>query len=122
MQVKAWLVFWGILGRMGSWVWISALIGAVFLLYEALARGGSWFLLLCSIVAALAAKAFAAAANNRHRRLDYVNQLRLRGFAESEADAAWHTATNGGFNVLLNLQQADTCRLDNQADNDGPRD
>ncbi len=30
-----------------------------------------------------------------------------RGYTRTQATAAWHTAINGGSNLLLNLQQAE---------------
>ena len=105
MKIKL-IILESIAGIFG-WVWIGASIGAIYFLYQALANDGSWIFVLWSIVAGFVAKTIAVVLNENHRRLDYIDQLREHGYPKSEADAAWRTANNGGFNLLLSLQQAE---------------
>ncbi len=48
-----------------------------------------------------------AALNGCKHRVDFVDQLMERGYAQAEAAEAWRTASNGGTNLLRNLHQAE---------------
>lgn len=98
-------IFWG--------VWIGASIAAVYFLYGCLANGASWSDLLWSAAAGFVSKQIAAAFNGMKRRLDYEHQLIERGYPPAEASGAWRISTNGGLNLLLNLQQAEKTRRRN---------
>ena len=109
MQVKIELIILESIAGIFGWVWIGASIGAIYFLYQASANDGPWIFVLWSIVAGLVAKTIAVVVNDNQQRLPYVDQLMERGYPRSEAGAAWRTAANGGFNLLLSLQQIETC-------------
>ena len=105
--MKTKLIILELLGGLFGWIWIGATIGAIYFLYQASANDGPWIFVLWSIVAGLVAKTIAVVVNDNQQRLHYVDQLMERGYPWSEAGAAWRTAANGGFNLLLSLQQAE---------------
>ena len=107
MQVKIELIILESIAGIFGWVWIGASIGAIYFLYQASANDGPWIFVLWSIVAGLVAKTIAVVVNSNQRRLAYIDQLSEHGYPKSEADAACRTANNGGFNLLLSLQQAE---------------
>ena len=107
--MKTKLIILELLGGLFGWIWIAVSIAAIYFLYQALANDGPWAIVLWSIVAGFVAMTIAVVFNNNQRRLDYVDQLMERGYPRSEAGAAWRTAANGGFNLLLSLQQVETC-------------
>jgi len=106
--MKTKLIIFELLGGLFGWIWIGATIGAIYFLYQASANDGPWILVLWSIVAGLVAKTIAVIVNDNQQRLHYVDQLTERGYPRSEAGAAWRTVANGGFNLLLSLQQIET--------------
>lgn len=97
-----------LLGGIFGWIWIGGSIAVVYFLYGALADDGPWLYVLWSAVVGFVAKTIAVVLNENQRRLDYVDQLNQRGYPKYEAEAAWRTAADGGFNVLLSLQQAES--------------
>ena len=64
--------------------------------------------LLWAIGTAFVAKNLAASYKRSKKQVDYVYQLVERGYTQAEAASAWEIASNGGFNLLFNLQQTDT--------------
>ena len=98
----------GLLGGLFGLIWIGAAIVCVFYFYEALANEAPIRYLLWSIVVALIAKSLAITFKNSKDEKEYVDQLALYGFGKDEATSAWEIKSNGGSNLLLNLQQADT--------------
>ena len=97
-----------LLARLFKWIWVGSAIAAVYFLYRATANEAPLYYLLWSLVAGFIAKYFAAAFNSRKEQVDYVDQLKERGYTKVEAMSAWEIANNGGSNLLLNLQQTDT--------------
>ncbi len=57
------------------------------------------------IGAGLIAHFLAAVLNKNKQRVDYVDQLMERGYMPADAAFAWYTATNGGANLLRDLQR-----------------
>jgi hypothetical protein len=106
-KMKTALVVLGLLGELFAWSWVAASIVTLWSLYQAIANDGSWLHMLWSATAASTAMAIAFVLSGNKRRLDYVYQLQQRGYPKSEADLAWRSANDGGFNVLLSLQQAE---------------
>jgi len=88
-------------------MWIGAAIASIYFLYGALVNDAPWAGLLWSIGAGLIAMYFATAMNRNEQRVGYVEHLMERGYTRTQATTAWHTAINGGSNLLLNLQQAE---------------
>jgi hypothetical protein len=89
-------------------IFIGAATACVFYLYEALANEASIRYLLSSVVVALVGKSLATAFKNIKDEMDYVDQLAGYGLSKDEATSAWEIMSNGGSNLLLNWQQADT--------------
>jgi len=96
-----------LLAGMFDLIWIGAAIALVYFLYGALANDGPWAYLSWPFAVGIFARLAAVALKNNKQRIDYVNQLTERGYAQRDADAAWRTATAGGTNLLRNLQQAE---------------
>ena len=96
-----------LLGGIFELIWFGAAIAAVYFLYGALANDAPWSGLLWPIGVGFIAKYFATAMNRNEQRVAYIEQLMERGYTRTQATAAWHTAINGGSNLLLNLQQAE---------------
>ena len=109
------------LGSLFGWIWIGAAIASVYFLYGALANEAPVHYLLWSIGAGFLAKNLAAAFKSSKEKVDYVDQLMERGYTHAEATSAWEIVINGGSNLLLSLQQADTIaetdRLDDERNN-----
>ncbi len=110
----------GLLSGLFGLIWIGAAIACVFYFYEALANEAPIRYLLWSIVVALIAKSLATTFKNSKDEKEYVGQLALYGFGKDEATSAWEIKSNGGSNLLLNLQQADTI-AGNDPQGDGHR-
>ena len=110
VQIRTKIIILQLLVGVFGGVWISASIAAVFFLYGCLANSAPWFDLLWSATAGVVAKQIAAALNGVRQRLDYEHQLMERGYPPTEASGAWQISTNGGLNLLLNLQQAEKTR------------
>lgn len=106
MNMRTVLVLLELLGGIFGWMWIAASIAAIYFLYGALANDDPWLYVLWSAVAGFGAKTVAVILNQNQRRLDYIDQLVQHGYPKSAAEVAWRTAADGGFNVLLSLQQA----------------
>jgi len=107
MKTTTKLVILGLLGGIFSWLWVVASVAAIYFLYEVLAHDAPWSFLLWSVVAGLVAKQSATSIYDAKRRLDYVDQLMDRGYVQVDAEAAWHTAENGGMSLLMNLHQVE---------------
>ena len=105
-----------VLGGIFGSLWIGASIAAIYFLYGALADNGPWLPVLWSAVAGLVAKTIAAILNENQRKLDYMVQLNQYGYPKSEAELAWRTAADGGFNMLLSLQQGKSSHQNDQAE------
>ena len=99
--------------RLFGWMWIGAAIAAVYFLYVALASVASWSNLLWSIGAGLIAHFLAAVLIRNKQRVDYVDQLMERGYMPADAAFAWYITTNGGANLLRDLQRLE---LDDEID------
>ncbi len=89
-------------------IWVGAAIASVCFLYGALANGAPVYYLLGSIGVAVLAWILFAKINKNIEQFKYVDQLVVRGYTLAEARSAWEITINGGSNLLLNLQQADT--------------
>jgi hypothetical protein len=89
-------------------IWIGAAIAFFYFLYGALANEAPISNLFWSIGIGFIARYLAAAFKSSKEQMDYVYQLMERGYTHVEATSAWEIAINGGSNLLLNLQQADT--------------
>ncbi len=96
------------LGGLFRWIWIAAAIASTYFLYGVLANDAPAYYLLWSIGAGFIAKILAATFKSSKEKVEYVDQLMKRGYTHAEATSAWEIAINGGANLLLNLQQADT--------------
>jgi hypothetical protein len=90
-----------------AWVWIGATVVAIYFLYGALANDASWSNVLWSVAASFVSKQISAVLNANKQRLDYVDQLTERGYEQADAEAAWRTTSDGGANLLCNLQQVE---------------
>ncbi len=99
--------------RLFGWIWIGASIGAIYFLYGVMANDAPWSNLLWSIAVGFVAKQVAATLDGHRRRLDYIDQLTERGYVQADAEFAWYTATNGGANLLRDLQRLE---LDDEID------
>jgi hypothetical protein len=113
VKTKTKLVILELSGGLFGWIWIGASIVAIYFLYGVMANDAPWSNLLWSIVVGFVAKQIAAALNGNQRRLDYVDQLTERGYMPADAEFAWYTATNGGANLLRDLQRLE---LDDEID------
>jgi len=99
--------------RLFGWMWVGAAIASVYFLYVALASAAPWSNLFWSIGAGLIAYFLAAVLNRNKQRVDYVDQLMKRGYMPADAEFAWYIATNGGANLLHDLQRVE---LDDEID------
>ena len=118
--IKTKLVILKSLHALFKWTWIVAAVACVHYLYETLANEAPIRYLLMSIVVALIAKGLATTLVNSKDENEYVVQLMGYGFSKDEASSAWDIKSNGGSNLLLHLQQADTI-VENAPQNDGRR-
>lgn len=118
--IKTKLVILKLLDGLFKWTWIVATVACVHYLYEALANDAPISYLLMSIVVALIAKSLATTFRNYKVEKEYVDQLMRHGFSKDEAASAWEIKSNGGSNLLLHLQQADTI-AENTPQDDGRR-
>ncbi len=105
MKIKTKLLILDLLNGVFGLLWAGAAIASVFFLYGALANDAPWPYLIWSIIGGFIAMQIAAALNDNKHRLDYVNQLTERGYTPAAAGEAWLTASDGGMNLLRNLQQ-----------------
>ena len=105
MKIKTKLLILDLLNGVFGLLWAGAAIASVFFLYGALANDAPWPYLIWSIIGGVIAMQIAAALNDNKHRLDYVNQLTERGYTPAAAGEAWLTASDGGMNLLRNLQQ-----------------
>lgn len=101
------LLFLELLGAIFGLTWAAAAIASVYFLYGAMVNDVPWSYLLWSFGIGFIAVQFSAAVNTGIQRVDYVNQLIERGYAQAEAEEAWRTTICGGMNLLRNLQQAE---------------
>ena len=97
-----------LLGGIFGGVWIAAVLACLYFLYGSLAHHAPWSFVVWSMGVGVIARQVAAALNRNRKRIHYVDQLVNRGCSRGDAIAAWRTATNGGLNLLRNLQQAET--------------
>ena len=107
MKTSTKLILLELFGGLFGWVWIGAAIATIYFLYGALVNDAPWSNLLWSIAIGFISKSLAVAMGGNQRRLDYVEQLTTRGYLRADAATAWITASNGGQNLLLSLQQAE---------------
>jgi hypothetical protein len=107
MKTRTKLIILRLLGGIFWCVFIGASFAAIYFLYGTLAYDAPWPHLLWSIGIAFIAKQISDVLNDNKQRVDYVDQLMERGYAQGEAVEAWHTANSGGLNLLRNLQQAE---------------
>ena len=89
-------------------MWIGAAIAFFYFLYGALANEAPIIYLVWSIGVGFIARYLADTFNSKKEQADYVDQLMAYDYTHSEATSAWEISNNGGSNLLLNLQQADT--------------
>lgn len=101
------LLFLELLGVIFGLTWAGAAIASVYFLYGAMVKDVPWSYLLWSIGIGFIAVQISAAVNSGIQRVDYVNHLIERGYAQAEAEEAWRTTICGGMNLLRNLQQAE---------------
>ena len=116
--IKTKLVILDLFRSLFGWIWIGAAIASVYFLYGALANEAPVYYLLWSIGAGFIARNLAAAFKSSKEQLDYVDQLMERGYSHAEATSAWQIVINGGSNLLLNLQQADTIAKTDRSDDE----
>ena len=107
MKITIKLLILELLGGIFDLICAGAAIASVYFLYGAWANDAPWFYLLWSIGIGFIAMQITAAVNGGIQRIDYVNHLIERGYTRGEAVEAWRTASNGGLNLLRNLQQAE---------------
>jgi len=107
MRTRTKLVILDYVGGLLSWIWISAAIASVYFLYGILASGQSWSDLFWPVFVGIIARQFSLVTGRRRRRLYFVDQLLKRGLGHTDAEAAWWTASEGGSNLLRNLQQVE---------------
>ena len=89
-------------------IWIGAAIAFFYFLYGALANEAPISHLFWSIGVGFIARYLADTFRSKKEQVDYVDQLVGYGYTHWEATSAREIAINGGSNLLLNLQQADT--------------
>jgi hypothetical protein len=92
----------------------GAAMASVYFLYEAFAQVAPWFHVLWAFGAGIIAMLIVASLNGSKQRIDYIGQLIERGYSDGEAAEAWHTASNGGLNLLRNLQQTELSKQINR--------
>ena len=107
MKITIKLLILELLGGIFGMICVGSAIASVYFLYGASANGAPWSYVLWSIGIGFIAMQIAAAVNVGIQRIDYVNHLIERGYTHGEAAEAWRTASNGGLNLLRNLQQAE---------------
>ena len=90
-----------------TWAWISATIATVYFLYGILASEQSWFGLIWPVGIGVVARQLSCIVDKQRRRVNFVDQLMRRGLGHTDAEAAWWTASQGGSNLLSNLQQVE---------------
>ena len=91
-----------------NWLWIAAWLGTLYFLYAAIVEGGPRLHVLWAAVLAWAARMVADVLRDGRQRLKYIDQLIAHGYSPGEAEAAWQTTREGGYNALMHLQQAET--------------
>ena len=109
MKITIKLLILELLGGIFGLICAGAAIASLYFLYGAWTNDAPWLNLLWSIGIGFIAMQIAAAVNGGIQRIDYMNHLIERGYSKGEAAEAWRTASNGGLNLLLNLQQAELC-------------
>jgi hypothetical protein len=107
MKIAIKLLILKLLGGIFGLICATAAIAFVYFLYGVFAKGAPWSYVLWSFGAGVIAMLIVAALNGSKQRVDYVGQLIERGYSKGEAAEAWRTASNGGRNLLRNLQQAE---------------
>ena len=93
--------------RLFGLLWIGAALASVYFLYVSIVDGAPWTHLILSVIAVLVAKTVALIFDYNYQRTKYIGQLIDRGYERAKAEAAWRTASEGGMNVLRDLQQAE---------------
>ena len=91
-----------------GWIWVGATIATAYFLYGALANDAPWSNLIWSAGISFIAKCLSVAFNDQRMKVDYVDQLIERGHTHAAATEAWKITTEGGTNLLMNLQQTET--------------
>jgi len=107
MKIAIKLLILELLGGIFGLICAAAAIASVYFLYGTWANDAPWSYPLWAFGAGVIAMLIVAALNGRRQQVDYVAQLMARGYALGEAAAAWRTASNGGLNLLRNLQQSE---------------
>ena len=97
-----------IAGSVFGWTWIIAWLVTFYFLYAAIAEGGPRLYVLWAALLAWGARMIADVLRDSRQRLNYIDQLMRHGYSIREAEAAWQTSNDGGYNALLNVQQAET--------------
>ena len=64
--------------------------------------------MLWAALFAWGARMVADVLRDSRQRLNYIDQLMRHGYSLREAEAAWQTSSEGGYNALLGVQQAET--------------
>lgn len=105
--MKRKLIILELLGGFFGWVCIVAGLAAIYCVYDALVNNAPWANVFWAVGIGFAGKRLAAVFEGNKMRLDYIDQLMERGHNQHDATQAWLTASNGGANLLLDLQQAD---------------
>ena len=108
MKRRHGLLLLDIAGTVFSWTWVIAWLATFYLLYAAIAEGGPRLYVLWAALLAWGARMVADVLRDSRQRLNYIDQLVQHGYTLGEAEAAWHTSNEGGYNALLNLQQAES--------------
>lgn len=102
------LVLLNIASSCFGWVWIIAWLATFYFLYVAVADAGPRLYVLWAALAAVGTKTVADFLRDSYQQLNYIDQLVQHGYSLRDAEAAWLTSHEGGYNALLNLQQAET--------------
>ena len=101
------LVIIRLLGALFGWIWICAATGFLYFLFGALTNEESINPLFWSIGVGFIAKYLADTFRSAKEQVEYVDQLKERGYTRADTTNAWEIAKIGGHNLLLNLQQAE---------------
>ncbi len=108
MKRRHGLLLLDIAGSVFGWTWIVAWLVTLYFLYVAIADGGPRLYVLWAALLAWGARMIADLLRDSRQRLNYIDQLVRHGYSLREAEAAWQMSSEGGYNALLNVQQAES--------------
>jgi hypothetical protein len=107
MKTRTKLAILDWLGVAFTGLWVCAAIVCVYFLYGILAAEMPWAGLLWPMATGLIAKQLSSYIAETRHRLNYIDELKQRGYVQAGAESAWRTSVDGGTNLLLNLQQSE---------------